>query len=58
MKFTQIKGKNMDNIYGSKKYFQSLGTTDNDYYNRHSSGNRALVSSKTFFFLFRYLNEN
>lgn len=33
----------MDTVYGTKKYFQSLG--DNDYYNRHnSSSNRVMVS--------------
>lgn len=34
----------MDTVYGTKKYFQSLG--DNDYYNRQhsSSTNRVMVS--------------
>lgn len=35
----------MDTVYGNKKYFQTLATTDNDYYNRHSSSaNRVMVS--------------
>lgn len=39
----------MDTVYGSKKYFQSLGTTDNDYYNRHSTpANRVMVSFSSF----------
>lgn len=34
----------MDTVYGTKKYFQSLG--DNDYYNRQHStpANRVMVS--------------
>lgn len=40
----------MDTVYGTKKYFQSLG--DNDYYNRHSSStNRVMVSFDGLFFL-------
>lgn len=43
----------MDTVYGSKKYFQTLATTDNDYYNRHSSSaNRVMVSHNFFLFLF------
>lgn len=40
----------MDTVYGTKKYFQSLG--DNDYYNRHSSStNRVMVSFDSILFL-------
>lgn len=39
----------MDTVYGTKKYFQSLGATDSDYYNR-SSTNRAVVSQVTLYF--------
>ncbi|XP_031623658.1 proteoglycan 4 [Contarinia nasturtii] len=36
----------MDTVYGTKKYFQSLG--DNDYYNRHSSStNRVMQAACT-----------
>lgn len=50
----------MDTVYGTKKYFQSLG--DNDYYNRHNSpSNRVMVSfygiSFVYFFVFFILNE-
>lgn len=41
----------MDTVYGTKKYFQSLGASDSDYYNR-SSTNRAVVSSLFFCLLF------
>lgn len=40
----------MDTVYGTKKYFQSLGASDSDYYNR-SSTNRAVVSRFSIFFL-------
>lgn len=35
----------MDTVYGTKKYFQSLGTTDNDYYNNRNTSNRVMVSA-------------
>lgn len=49
----------MDTVYGTKKYFQSLG--DNDYYNRHNSpSNRVMVSfygiSFCFFFYFKWID--
>lgn len=45
----------MDTVYGTKKYFQSLG--DNDYYNRHNSpSNRVMVSFYDIFFLFFFIH--
>lgn len=35
----------MDAVYGSKKYFQNLGTVDNDYYIRHSPSNRVMQTA-------------
>lgn len=53
----------MDTVYGTKKYFQSLGAADNDYYNRHSSSTaRAMVCfllfnlKFNFFFVFAWHN--
>lgn len=37
----------MDTVYGTKKYFQSLGTTDAEYYNNNrNTTNRVMVSAE------------
>lgn len=53
MQVRSPQSSNMDTVYGTKKYFQSLGASDSDYYNR-SSSNRAVVSTH-FIYFFVYL---